>query len=141
MLMMIEKGIRGVICQAIYRYAKANNKYMNNYDKRKIISYLMYLDGNNLYGWVMSQKLPVDGFEWVEEDDLLKFNEIFIKNYYENNNKGYILEVDIEYPNNLYKLHNDLSFSPEKMKINKCNKLVCTVEDKENYIVHIRALK
>ena len=63
MFMMVEEGIRGEICQAIYRYAKANNKHMNNYDKRKITSYLMYLDVSNLYGWAMSQKLPVGGFK------------------------------------------------------------------------------
>ena len=65
----------------------------------------------------------------------------FIKNYDENSDKGYILEVDIEYPKNLRKLHSDLSFLPERMKINKCNKLVCTVQDKENYVAHIRFLK
>ena len=64
MLLMVEKGIGGRICQAIYRHAKANNKYMKNYDK-DISSYLTYLDANNLYGWAMSQKLPVNGFEWV----------------------------------------------------------------------------
>ena len=63
MLLMVEKGTRGGICQAIHRYAKANNKYMNNYDKDIISSYLMYLDANNLYGWAMSQKLPVNGFK------------------------------------------------------------------------------
>ena len=82
MLLMVENGIRGGICQAIYRYVKANNKYMNNSDKRKITSYLMYLDANNLYGWAMSQKLPINGFKWVE--DLSQFNENFIKNYDEN---------------------------------------------------------
>ena len=87
----------------------------------------------------MSQKLPVNGFEWGE--DLLKFNASFLKNYDENSDKGYILEVDVEYPKNLRKLHSDLPFLPERMKINKCNKLVCTVQDKENYVVHIRALK
>ena len=66
MLLMIEEGIRGGICQARYRYAKANNKYMNNYDERKITSHLMYLDANNLYGWAVIQKLPVNGFKWVE---------------------------------------------------------------------------
>ena len=77
MLLMAEEGIRGGICQAIHRYAKANNKYMNNYDKSIESSYLMYLDANNLYGWAMSQKLPVNGFKWVE--DLSQFNEDFIK--------------------------------------------------------------
>ena len=89
----------------------------------------------------MSQKLPVDNFKWIEKDNLLKFDENFIKNYDENSDKGYILEVDIEYPKNLHKLHSDLPFLPERMTINKCTKLVCTVQDKENYVVHIRALE
>ena len=63
MLLMIEKGIRGRICHTIHRYAKANNKYMKNYDKNIILSYLMHLDANNLYGWGMSQKLPANGFK------------------------------------------------------------------------------
>ena len=63
MLLMVEEGIRDGICQAIHRYAKANNKYMNNYDKSFESSYLVYLDANNLYGWAMSQKLPVNGFK------------------------------------------------------------------------------
>ena len=76
MLMMSEEGIRGGMCQAVYRYAKANNKYMNDYNKRKIESYLMYLDANNQYGWSIREKLAVDGFKWIEKDDLLKFDEI-----------------------------------------------------------------
>ena len=141
MLLMVEKGIRGGICHAIHRYAKANNKYMKNYDKNIESSYLEYLDANNLYGWAMSQKLPVDGFEWIEEDDLLKFDKKFIKNYDENSDKGYILEVDVEYPKNLFNLHKDLPFLGERKKIEKCKKLVCSIHDKENYVVHIRALK
>ena len=129
------------MCQAVDRYAKANNKYMKNYDKRIKYSYLEYLDANNLYGWAMSQKLPVDSFEWIEEDDLLKFNESFIKKYDENSNKGYIIEVDVGYPKNLHRLHSDLQFLPEKMKINKCSKLVCIVHKKEKYFIHIKALK
>ena len=66
MLLMVEKETRGGICQAIHRYAKANNKYMKNYNKNIESSYLMYLDGNNLYGWAMSQKLPVNGFKQVK---------------------------------------------------------------------------
>ena len=79
MLLTDEKGIRGRICLAIHRYAKANNKYMKNYDKNTASSYLMCLDAKNLYGWKMYQKLPADGFEWVEE--LSQFKEDVIKNY------------------------------------------------------------
>ena len=71
MLLMIEKRIRERICQAIYRYAKGNNKQMNNYDKRKITSYLMFLDANNLYRWAISQKRPVNSFKWVEDLNLM----------------------------------------------------------------------
>ena len=67
MLLMVKKGIRGGTCHAIHRYAKANNKYMKNYDKNKESSYIQHLDANNLYGWVMSQILPVNGLKWVED--------------------------------------------------------------------------
>ena len=140
MLMMFGDGIRGGMYQAVHRYYKANNKYMNNYDKNKI-SFLLYLDANNLYGWTMSQKLPLVNFKWIKKDDILKFNEDFINNYEENGDKGYLLEVDIEYPKNLHTLHSDLPFLPERMRINKCTKLVCTVQDKENDVLHIRTLK
>ena len=136
---MVEEGIRGGMCQAVYRYAKANNKYMKKYDKSIKSSYLEYLDASNLYGWAMSQKLPVDGFEWVEE--LSQFNEQFIKSYNENSDKGYFLEADVKYPKNLHELHSDLPFLPERKKIEEVKKLVCTVRDKENHVVHIRALK
>ena len=140
MLMMVEKGIRGGICQAVYRYAKANNKYMEKeYDENIELSHLGYLDANNLFGWAMSQKLPVDGFKWVKDQS--KFNESFIKNYDENNDKGYILEVDVECPKKNFNLHSDLPLLLERKKIGKCNKLVCTVQGKENYVVHRRALK
>ena len=134
MLLMIEKGIRGGISQAIHRYAKANNKYMKSYDKNIKSSYLTYLDANNLYGWAMSQKLLVNGFEWVE--DLSQFKEDFIKNYDENSDKGYFLEVDVEYPKNLFSVHSNLPFLPERKKIGKCNKLVCDFYDKKNFVVH-----
>ena len=111
---------------------------MKNYDKKVISSYLMLLEANNLYGCAMSQKLPVNGFEWVKK--LSKFDERFIKNYDENSDKGYFLEADIEYPKNLHILHNDFPFLREK-QIKKCNKLVCNMYNKENYVVHIRAFK
>ena len=107
MLLMVEKGTRGRILRAVHRYEKANNKCMKNYDINFILSYLIYLDANNLCGWGMSQKLPVNGFKWVKE--LLKFNECssakgFIKIYEENSNKGYILEVDVEYPKKIFSI-------------------------------------
>ena len=85
MLLMVEKEIRGGLCHVIYRYAKANNKYMKNYNKDKQESFLQYLDANNLYGWAMSQKLPVSGFKWKK--NMLKFNEDFMRNYDEDSNK------------------------------------------------------
>ena len=84
------------MCQSVHRYAKANNKYMKNYDKSIESSYLMYLDANNLYGWAMSKKLLVNGFKW--KNDLSRFNENFIKNDNENSDVGYFLEVHMEYP-------------------------------------------
>ena len=139
MLLMFAEPIRRGMCQATYRYAKANNKYMKNHDKNKESSYLQYLDANNLYGWAMSQKLPVDDFKGV--DDLSIFTEDFIKNYDEESDIGYLFVVDVEYPKNLHKLHSDLPFLPERMKISKCTKLVCNLNDKKNYPVHVLALK
>ena len=90
MFLMVEKGIKGGKCDVIHRYAKASNKYMKNYVKSIISSYLMCLDANNLYGWGMYQKLPANGFKWVK--DLSQCNEDFIKNYDQNSYKGYIFK-------------------------------------------------
>ena len=125
-----EKGIRGGICNKVHSYAEANNKYMKNYNKNKESSFLMHVDANNLYGWAMSKKLPVDGFKWV--DNISMFTEDFIKSYDEKGDVGYLLAVDIEYPKILRMLHSDLPFLPEKIKINNCPKLVCNVTDKKN---------
>ena len=111
---------------------------MKNYDKNNESSYLKYLDANNLYGWAMSQELPINGFKWVK--NLSKFNEDFIKKY-ENSNTGYLLEVDLEYPKTLFNSHKDLPFLPERKKVEKVEKLICSIEDKEKYVIHIRALK
>ena len=106
MLLMVEKGIRGGICHATYRYAKD-------------------LDDNNLSGWGMSQKLPVGGFKWKKNTS--KFTKEFMKKYDEDNNKSYILEVDVKYPKNLHGLHENLPFLLETMKIGKCKKRVCKI--------------
>ena len=112
---MVEKGIRGRICQTTHRYTKANNKYMNKHDKEIDSSYIEYLDVNNLYGWAMSQKLPLDRFEWVK--NLSKFNEDFIQECDENSDKGYFLDVDVEYPKSLFSFQKDLPFLPERKNI------------------------
>ena len=138
MLLMIEEGIRGRMCHPIHRHAKANNKYMKNYDENKECSYIQYFDANNLYGWAMSQKVPANGFKWVENNEI---NEEFIKHYNENNNKGYILEVDVKYPKKLHDLDNDLPFLPKRVKIDKCKKLVCNLHNKKKNVIHIKSLK
>ena len=139
MLLMVEEGIRGGICHSIHRYAKANNKYMKNYNNNEESSYIQYLDANNLYGWAMSKKLPVNGFKWLDNKHVI--NEEFIKNYNKNDKKGYILEVDVKYHKKLHDLHSDLPFLPERMEINKCKKLVCNLYNKKKYVVHINSLK
>ena len=139
MLLMVEEGIRGGICHSIHRYAKANNKYMKKYNENEESSYIQYLDANNLYGWTMSQKLPVNDFKWIKNTS--KINEKFIKNYDEDSDKGYIFEIDINYPKRLHDLHSGLPFLPERMKIDKCKKLVCNLHDKKRYVLHIKSLK
>ena len=87
----------------------------------------------------MSENLPVDGFKWVK--DLSQFNENFTKKYDKNSNKGYFLEADAEYPKKLFNLHKGLPFLSERKKVKKLKKLICNVQDKEKYVVHIRDLK
>ena len=105
-----------------------NNKYMKDYDKNKESSYIKYWHVNNLYGWAMSQKLPVNNFEWIE--DTSQFNEDFR-----------FLEADVQYPEKLHELHDDLPFLPKRMKIEKAKKLVTNLHDKTEYVVYIRNLK
>ena len=105
---------------------------MNNCDKNIESAYLMYLDANDLYGWTMFQELPVNGFDWVK--NLPKFNERLIKNYNENSDTGYFLEIDIGYPKKLFNLHKDLHFLPKRKKLGKVKKIVCDKEDKKNML-------
>ena len=140
MLLMIESGMRGAVCHVIHSYAEANNKYMNNYDENKESSFLSYLDANNLYGQPMIKKLPASSFKWVK--NVSRIDEEFIKNNDENSNDiEYFVKVNFEYPKELHDLHSDLLFLTEKMKINKHDKLVCTLYDKKGYVAHIKNIK
>ena len=110
-----------VLCHSIYRFAKANNKYVKDYNKNKESSYLQYWDVNDLYRWAMSQKFRVNNFEWLE--DTSQFNADFIKNYNAESDEGYFVEVDVQYPENLHSLDNDLSFLLGRMQIEKVKNL------------------
>ena len=115
MLLMVEKDIREVLCQSIYGYARANNKYMKDCNKHKESSYLQNWDFNNVYGWAMSLSLPVSNFESIE--DTFQFNEDYVKSYDEGSDEGYFLQVDVQYLKSLHELQNNLLFLPEEMKI------------------------
>ena len=134
MHLMFEKGIRGGVSQVMHRDATANNKYMNNHDPNAPSNYLMCVDANNLYGWGMCKKQPLNNFQWDHQID--KYTSDFIRNYDENCDIGYLLDVDIEYPENLHELHRYLPFLPVKK-----DKLLTTLEDKTNYIVTLSTLK
>ena len=139
MLLMVEKGIGGGTCHSIYRCAKANNKYMKDYDKNKELPYIQYWDVTNFYGRAMSQKLSVNNFEWIK--DTCQFNEDSIRNYNEEFNERYFLEVDVECPEKLHEVLDDLPFLPERMKIEKVEKLLANLHDKTEYVIHIKNLK
>lgn len=131
----IANNIRGGISQCSNRHAKANNIFMSEYDRTLPSSFLMYLDANNLYGWAMSQCLPTGKFEWVD------VNTNF--NVPDDAEHGYILEVDLEYPNKLHDLHSDLPFCPENVCLggSKDKKLIPNLHNKTNYVIHYRNLK
>ena len=153
--LFIEKGLRGGISYIAHRYARANNKYLSDYNPEIEDSYLTYQDANNLYGWDMIQKLPTSNFKWINPE-IVK-----LENYDENSDKGIILEVDLEYPKELHDLHNEYPCAPEKMIITndmlsdyarkikeehsvssgKVPKLVTTLYDKEKYVLHYRNLQ
>ena len=131
---------------------------MEKYDEKAPSKYIMYLDANNLYGWAMSQYLPTGGFRWMTEKQISKID---LTKYKEDSDKGLILEVDLEYPEELHDLHNDYPLGPEKIKVNKnmlsdyckniadkynistglVHKLIPTLSNKENYVLHYRNLK
>ena len=112
-----------------------NNKYIQNYDQNKESLCLKYWDGNNLHRWAMSQKLPINDFKRVKET--FQFNEDFIKIYNEDSDIEYFIEANVQYLEKFHKLHNDLPFLPERMKIEKKkSKLVSNLHDKEEHVIH-----
>ena len=157
MFQFIEKGLRGGTSYIANRFSEANNKYMENFDETKPSKYIMYLDANNLYGWAMSQYLPTGNFRWLTKEQIKKIN---LANYSEEHDEGLLLEVDLDYPQELHDLHNDFPLAPEKLKVNKnmlsdycqkisekfnissgqVHKLITSLNKKEKYILHYRNL-
>ena len=158
MFQFIEKGLRGGISYIANRYGKANNKYMKEYNEKAPSKYIMYLDANNLYGWAISQYLPTGGFKWLTEKQI---NNLNLAKYQEDSNKGLILEVDLEYPEDLHDDHNDYPVAAEKVKVTEnmlseyskniaekykistglVHKLIPTLSNKEKYVLHYRNLQ
>ena len=158
MHIFIERCMRGGISYVNKRFSKANNKYCPDYDKNKPTVYINYLNMNNLYGDAMSQYLPYGGFKWVKVN-----NEVVnrILNKSKNSSYGYLLEVDLDYPEELHDIRNDYSMAPEKIKIEDnmlspfcskikkkydiktggINKLAPNLMPKKNYGVHYRNLQ
>ena len=134
MLLMFERGIRGGITQSVHRHTVVNNKYMEDYDSSSPSVYLQYLDANNLYGWAMSQNLPVGGFKSIDCKNIDIFELVKVKG------KGYLLEVDVSYPEELHDYHNDLPFMCEKIKLGGVKKLIPNLYYKMKYVIHIRCL-
>ena len=157
MFQFMEKGLRGGVSYIANRFSEANNKYMENFDENKPSKYIMYLDANNLYGWAMSQYLPTGNFKWLTKEQINKTN---LANYSEEHDEGLLLEVDLDYPQELHDLHNDFPLSPEKLKVNKnmlseycqkisekfnissgqVHKLITMLGKKEKYVLHYRNL-
>ena len=144
MLMMFERGIRGGMTHIAKRYSEANNKYMKNFDPNKPSKFIQYLDANNLYGWAMSQSLPVGGFRWMSNITKEKVLEILEKSNSSMNDvgkRGYIFEVDLEYPKELWKSHNDYPLAPEKIRVGGVEKLIGHFKPRNKYVIHYRNLR
>ena len=157
MHLFIEKGMRGGISYIAKRHSKAENKYMECYDCSKANKFVMYLDADNLYGWAMSRYLPYSGFKWLKQKEIDGFDVNLIVC----NSIGYILDVNLKYPNELDELHNDYPLAPEKLRINNdmlskycsnianeygvkvggLNKLVPNLRNKSKYVFHYRNLQ
>lgn len=138
--MFVFVGIRGGISQCSKRYIEANNKYMESFDDKQESSYIMYVDCNNLYGHSMMQHLPHRGFQWCTK----VFDVESILNLPDDAEIGYMFEVDLDYPENLHDLHNDYPFCAENRLVpntKNVKKLLLSLFDKKNYVIHYRMLK
>lgn len=156
-----ELACRGGISMITQKYARANNTYVKDYDPSKPSSYLMYYDANNLYGWAMSQPLPTGLMRWLEDDEMQRFE---LQKVSKDGEKGYMLEVDLKYPQELHESHNSYPLAPSHKQTQedelspfsrgmfsdlfgqqrtrpKTTKLIPTLENKANYIVHYRNLQ
>lgn len=144
-LLFVERGMRGGICQCSHRHITANNKYLKNYDPAKESNYLLYLDVNNLYGWAMSQHLPISHFAWCEDINLNDVDKVAekIMTTSDTADTGYFLEVDLSYGQELHMKHNDFAFCCEHKTTggSKEKKLLLTLTEKKNYVIHYRMLK
>ena len=138
MVLFVERGIRGGISQCRNRYSRANNPYIADYNPTEDMTYLVYYDVNNWYGWAMLQYLPYGGSEWVEH-----FEQDFPWNVADDSEIGYILEVDLDYPEHIHDSHKDLPFCSEKMSPpgSKESKFLTTVLPKTRYNIHYRNLR
>ncbi len=130
MYLMVERGIRGGVSSIMKRHSKANHKNLDDYDPKKPNKHILYLDANNLYRWAMSKPLPHKNFRWMNEDELKDWRS-----------EPCILEVDLKYPEKLHDLHNEYPLAPEKLIINKVEKLVPNLNDKTKYVLHHENLK
>ena len=131
MVMFIERGIYGGLSQCSNRYTRASNKYIQLYDPLNPSTYLMYFDVNNLYGWAMCQPLTYTDFQWV--DNVENFDVTTVAT---DSSTGYVLEVDLEYPQHLHDAHTDLPFCPcGKPSDKREKKLFATLYDKIRYVI------
>ena len=158
MFQFIEKGMHGGVSYIANRYINVNNKYMKEYGEKAPSKYIMYLDANNLYGWAMSQYLPTGNFKWMTDKEISKID---LRKYKAYGKKGLILEVDLEYPQELHNIHNDYPVAPEKVKVSNdmlsayCKKIsekynisiglvserIPTLRDKKEYVLHYHNLQ
>lgn len=141
MVDFIKKGIRGGISQCSIKHLEAQNMFTHPNDDIEDPSFILYLDFNSLYGLSMLQFLPTSEFEWLNENELTSFTRDKILSLSDEEEIGYIFEANVQYPNNLHDLHNNLPFLPESIKIKNTSRLCATLYDKKNYVVHYRNLR